>query len=115
MTTVSPLALSHRSGGIISRNVGFPFSETFYGRIFARNDFRNIGGYTGSANEYTIWNDFNHERYLERFRSDYKFDISYCRKTMSGSVGKSSQNPKQMHRKQKKLAGLTDPKGDIRT
>ena len=64
----------------------------------------NIGGYVGSANEYTIRYDFNDESYKERFRSDYKSAVAYRHKTISGPSKKGSSNPKQMHRKQKRLA-----------
>jgi type IX secretion system PorP/SprF family membrane protein len=96
---------SYRSGGIISGTLAFRFSKYLMVGYSRETISGNIGGYVGSANEYTIRYDFNDESYKERFRSDYKSALSYRRKTMSGPVGKSgSKNPKQMHRKQKKLA-----------
>jgi type IX secretion system PorP/SprF family membrane protein len=96
---------SYRSGGIISGTLAFRLSKYLMAGYSRETISGNIGGYIGSANEYTIRYDFNDEGYKERFRSDYKSAISYRRKTMGGPVGKSgARNPKQMHRKQKKLA-----------
>jgi type IX secretion system PorP/SprF family membrane protein len=99
------LGASYRSGGIISATLAFRFSKYLMVGYSRETISGNLGGYVGSANEYTLRYDFNDESYKERFRSDYKSALSYRRKTMGGPVGKSgSRSPKQMHRKQKKLA-----------
>jgi type IX secretion system PorP/SprF family membrane protein len=98
------LGASYRSGGIISATLAFRFSKYLMVGYSRETISGNIGGYVGSANEYTIRYDFNDESYKERFRSDYKSAISYRRKTMSSPGKSGSRNPKQMHRSQKKLA-----------
>jgi hypothetical protein len=71
----------------------------------------NVGGFVGGAHEFTLRFDFNDQSYKERFRSDYKSAVSYRRKTLSGPTGKSgSRNPKQIRRKQKKLAPFSPNK-----
>jgi type IX secretion system PorP/SprF family membrane protein len=99
------IGASYRSGGIISGTLAFRFSKYLMVGYSRETISGNIGGYVGSANEYTIRYDFNDESYKERFRSDYKSAISYRRKTMSGPAKKTgASSPKQMHKKQKKLA-----------
>lgn len=64
----------------------------------------NVGGFVGSANEFTLRIDFNNESYKDRFRTDYKSAMSYRRKTVGSTMSKSgSHSPKQLHSKQKKL------------
>jgi len=64
----------------------------------------SLGGYVGAANEITLRYDFNDESYKERFRADYKNAMTYRRKTLSSPMKVSSQNSKQVNKKQKKLA-----------
>jgi type IX secretion system PorP/SprF family membrane protein len=98
------LGASYRSGGIISGTIAFRLSKYLMVGYSRETISGNVGGYVGSANEYTIRYDFNDESYKERFRSDYKSAVAYRRKTISSPGKKGSNNPKQMHRKQKKLA-----------
>lgn len=89
-----------RRGGVVNSTVGFHLSKYVmigYSREMILN---NVGRYVGSANEFTLRFDFNNSEYKERFREDYKAALSYRRKTLS-HAGKS---PKQLHKKQKKLA-----------
>jgi type IX secretion system PorP/SprF family membrane protein len=97
------IGASYRSGGIISGTLAFRFSKYLMAGYSRETITGNVGGYVGSANEYAIRYDFNDESYKERFRSDYKSAVSYRHKTISG-VKSGARNPKQMHRKQKKLA-----------
>jgi type IX secretion system PorP/SprF family membrane protein len=99
------IGASYRSGGIVSATLALRLSK--YLMVgYSRETFTgNIGGFVGGANEYTIRYDFNDESYKERFRSDYKSAVAYRRKTISGPIGKSgAKSPKQMHRKQKRIA-----------
>jgi type IX secretion system PorP/SprF family membrane protein len=93
---------SYRSGGIISATLAFRVSKYVLAGYSRETISGGVGGYIGAANEYTIRYDFNDESYKERFRADYKSAVAYRRKTIS-SPGKSS-NPKQLHKRQKKIA-----------
>lgn len=94
-----------RSGNVVSATLGFRLSKYVMLGYSREMITGNIGGFVGAANEFTIRYDFNDQSYKERFRSDYKSAVSYRRKTMSGGAGKAgARNPKQIHRKQKKLA-----------
>ena len=65
----------------------------------------NVGGFVGAANEFTLRFDFNDESYKQRFSSDYKSSVAYRRKTLSAPSGRSgARSPKQVSKKQKKLA-----------
>lgn len=96
---------SYRSGGVVGGTVAFRLSR-YVMLGYSHEVFTgNIGGFVGSANEFTLRFDFNDESYKERFRSDYKSAMAYRRKTISSPVSKSgSRDPKQMHRRQKKIA-----------
>jgi type IX secretion system PorP/SprF family membrane protein len=99
------IGASYRSGGIISGTLAFKFSKYLMAGYSRETIAGNVGGFVGSANEYTIRYDFNDESYKERFQSDYKSAMAYRRKTISSPVSKSgSRNPKQMQRRQKKIA-----------
>ena len=99
------IGASYRSGGIISGTIAFKLSKYLMIGYSRETISGGVGGYVGSANEYTVRYDFNDESYKERFRSDYKSAVALRRKTFSGPVGKSgARSPKQMHRKQKKIA-----------
>jgi len=99
------LGASYRSGGIISGTIAFKLSKYLLIGYSRESISGGVGGFVGSANEYTVRYDFNDESYKERFRSDYKSAVALRRKTFSGPVGKSgAKGPKQMHRKQKKIA-----------
>jgi type IX secretion system PorP/SprF family membrane protein len=96
---------SMRNQNIISGTVGFRLSKYLMIGYSREMITGNIGGFIGAANEFSFRFDFNENNYKERFSSDYKSSVAYRRKTMSGPVGKSgSRSPKQVHKKQKKLA-----------
>jgi type IX secretion system PorP/SprF family membrane protein len=96
---------SYRSGGIISGTIAFKLSKYLMLGYSRETISGNVGGYIGSANEFAVRYDFNDESYKERFRSDYKSAIAYRRKTISNPMSRSgARNPKQMHKKQKRLA-----------
>jgi type IX secretion system PorP/SprF family membrane protein len=100
-----------RSGNVLSGTLAFRLSKYVMVGYSREMITGNVGGFVGSANEITLRFDFNDQSYKERFRSDYKSAVSYRRKTLSGSVGKSgSRNPKQIRRKQKKLAPFSPNK-----
>lgn len=89
-----------RRGSVANATVGFHLSKYVmigYSREMLLN---NLGSAVGAGNEFTLRFDFNNSEYKERFRADYKAALSYRRKTLS-PAGKS---PKQLHKKQKKLA-----------
>jgi type IX secretion system PorP/SprF family membrane protein len=95
---------SYRSGGIISGTLAFKISKYLMVGYSRETITGNVGGFVGSANEFTIRYDFKDESYKERFRSDYKSAVAFRHKTMSSSGKSGSRSPKQMHRKQKKIA-----------
>jgi type IX secretion system PorP/SprF family membrane protein len=96
---------SMRNQNIISGTVGFRLSKYLMIGYSREMITGNVGGFIGAANEFSFRFDFNENNYKERFSSDYKSSVAYRRKTMSGPVGKSgSRSPKQVHKKQKKLA-----------
>jgi len=95
------IGASYRSGGLISGTIAFKFNNKLLIGYSRETLSGGLGGYVGSASEYAVRYDFNDDTYKERFRSDYKEAVAIRRKTLS-SPGKSS-NPKQMHRKQKKV------------
>ncbi|HYG19105.1 MAG TPA: PorP/SprF family type IX secretion system membrane protein [Ohtaekwangia sp.] len=94
-----------RSGGVVSGTVAFrPSKHLLFG--YSREIITgNVGGFVGAANEFTLRYDFSNESYKERFRADYKSAVSYRRKTVSSSFTRpGGKGPKQLHKKQKKLA-----------
>ena len=94
-----------RSGKVVSGTLAFRFSKYLMVGYSREMIIGNVGGFVGAANEFTLRYDFNNESYKERFRSDYKSAMSYRRKTLSAPVGKvGGSSPKQLHRKQKKIA-----------
>jgi type IX secretion system PorP/SprF family membrane protein len=100
-----------RSGNVVSATLGFRLSKYVMIGYSREMITGNVGGFVGAANEFTLRFDFNDQSYKERFRSDYKSAVSYRRKTLSGPSGKSgSRNPKQIRRKQKKLAPFSPNK-----
>lgn len=92
-----------RSGTVFNATLAFHISKYLMVGYSREIIMGNVGGFVGSANEFTIRYDFNNESYKERFRSDYKTSIAYRRKTMSTSNNSASHSPKQLHRKQKKF------------
>lgn len=102
---------AYRSGNVVSATLGFRLSKYVMLGYSREMIMGNVGGFVGAANEFTIRFDFNDQSYKERFRSDYKSAVSYRRKTLSGPTGKSgARNPKQIRRKQKKLAPFSPNK-----
>jgi type IX secretion system PorP/SprF family membrane protein len=100
-----------RSGNVVSGTAGFRISKYIMLGYSYEMIMGNVGGFVGGAHEFTLRFDFNDQSYKERFRSDYKSAVSYRRKTLSGPTGKSgSRNPKQIRRKQKKLAPFSPNK-----
>jgi type IX secretion system PorP/SprF family membrane protein len=96
---------SMRNQNIISGTVGFRLSKYLMVGYSREMITGNVGGFIGAANEFSFRFDFNENNYKERFSADYKSSVAYRRKTMSGPVGKSgSRSPKQIQKKQKKLA-----------
>jgi type IX secretion system PorP/SprF family membrane protein len=95
------IGASYRSGGLISGTIAFKFNNKLLIGYSRETLSGGLGGYVGSASEYAVRYDFNDDTYKERFRSDYKEAVAIRRKTMS-SPGKSN-NPKQLHRKTKKI------------
>lgn len=94
-----------RRGSVFDGTLGFRFSRYLmlgYSREMILN---NIGGFVGAANELTLRFDFNSQEYQEKFRADYKSAVSYRRKTLTTSFKRpGGNNPKKLHRAQKKLA-----------
>lgn len=94
-----------RSGGVVAGTIAIrpsKYLQLGYSREIITG---NVGGFVGAASEFTLRYDFNNESYKERFRADYKSAVSYRRKTVGSSSSKSGgRGPKQLHRKQKKLA-----------
>jgi len=94
-----------RSGNVISATLGLHVSKYLTLGYSHENILGSVGGFVGSANEFTLRYDFNNESYKNRFQADYKSALSYRRKTLSAPVGKVGvKSPQQAHRKQKKLS-----------
>jgi type IX secretion system PorP/SprF family membrane protein len=94
-----------RSGQVLSATLGFRISKYVMIGYSREMILGNVGGFVGSANEFTVRFDFNDESYKQRFSSDYKSSVAYRRKTLSAPAGKSgSKSPKQVSKRQKKLA-----------
>jgi type IX secretion system PorP/SprF family membrane protein len=94
-----------RSGAVLSGTLAFRFSQYLLIGYSREMIVGNVGGFVGAANEFTIRYDFNNESYKERFSSDYKSSVAYRRKTLSRPVGRpGARSPKQVAKKQKKLA-----------
>lgn len=96
---------AYRSGGVVSGTVALRVGKYLLFGYSYETITGSVGGFVGAANEITLRYDFNNESYKERFRADYKSAVSYRRKTVSSSSSRpGGKNPKQLHRKQKKLA-----------
>lgn len=94
-----------RSGNLLGATLGFWPQKNLMLGVTHEIIMGNIGGFVGSANEVTLRWDFNHESYKDRFRADYKSAMSYRRKTVSSTLSRpGSHGPKQLHKKQKKVA-----------
>jgi hypothetical protein len=94
-----------RSGGVVSGTLAARVGKYILLGYSYETIMGNVGGFVGAANEITVRYDFNNESYKERFRADYKSAVSYRRKTVGVSSNRSgNRSPKQLHRKQKKLA-----------
>jgi type IX secretion system PorP/SprF family membrane protein len=93
-----------RKGSVFNGTIAFrPTKKTLIG--YSREMITSsIGGFVGAANEITLRFDFNDESYKERFRADYKNAMAYRRKTLTSPQRISAQNPRQLQKKQKKLA-----------
>jgi type IX secretion system PorP/SprF family membrane protein len=100
------LGAAVRSGKVLSGTLGFRASKYLMFGYSREIIIGNVGGFVGSANEFTLRFDFNDESYKKRFSSDYKSSVAFRRKTMSsGPKGKTgAKSPKQVSKKQKKLA-----------
>ena len=92
-----------RSGKVFNGTVAFRLSKYLMVGYSREMILGNVGGFVGSANEFTIRYDFNNENYKDRFRADYKSSIAYRRKTLSTAGNTVAKSPKQLHRKQKKF------------
>jgi type IX secretion system PorP/SprF family membrane protein len=96
---------SWRSGGILGLTVAAHLGKYLTVGYSRETIMGNVGGFVGAANEITLRYDFSNESYKERFRADYKSAVSYRRKTVgTGSSRPGGRSPKQLHKKQKKLA-----------
>jgi type IX secretion system PorP/SprF family membrane protein len=94
-----------RTGGVVSGTVALRPSKYILIGYSYETIMGNVGGFVGAANEITLRFDFNDESYKERFRADYKSAVSYRRKTVGASSSRNGgRSPKQLHKKQKKLA-----------
>jgi type IX secretion system PorP/SprF family membrane protein len=94
-----------RSGGVISGTVAARVGKYILIGYSYETIMGNVGGFIGAANEITLRYDFANESYKERFRADYKSAVSYRRKTVGASSNRpGGRSPKQLHKKQKKLA-----------
>jgi type IX secretion system PorP/SprF family membrane protein len=99
------LGAAMRSGNVLSGTLAFKLSKYLMLGYSREMITGNVGGFVGAANEFSIRFDFNEQNYKDRFSADYKSSVAYRRKTMSGPSSKSgSRSPKQLQRKQKKLA-----------
>jgi len=99
------LGAAMRSGKVMSGTLAFRLSKYLMLGYSREMIIGNVGGFIGAANEFTLRFDFNDESYKQRFSSDYKSSVAYRRKTLSGPSGKSgARSPKQVSKKQKKLA-----------
>lgn len=102
---------AYRSGSIVGGTLGFRFSKNLMVGYSHEMILGNVGGFVGSANEFTIRIDFKNESYKERFRDDYKSAMSYRRKTVSATMSRpASSSPKQLHKKQKRYAAYSPNK-----
>lgn len=95
---------SWRTGGVVSATLAVRPSKYIMLGYSYETIMGNVGGFVGAANEITLRFDFNDESYKERFRADYKSAVSYRRKTVGSSNSRSKKSPKQLHKRQKKLA-----------
>jgi type IX secretion system PorP/SprF family membrane protein len=94
-----------RTGNVLSATLAFRVTKYVLLGYSREMIMGNVGGFVGSASEITLRLDFNDQSYKERFSADYKSSVAFRRKTLSGPVGKSGgRSPKQLQRKQKKLA-----------
>jgi type IX secretion system PorP/SprF family membrane protein len=94
-----------RSGGVISGTLAARVGKYILIGYSYETIMGNVGGFVGAANEITLRYDFANESYKERFRADYKSAVSYRRKTVGSSSNKpGGRSPKQLHKRQKKLA-----------
>ncbi len=81
-----------RKGSVLNGTLGYKLTDKLMVGYSYERIATSIGGYVGSASEFTLRFDFNNESYKERFRADYKNAMSYRRKTMSSPVKVSSQS-----------------------
>lgn len=93
-----------RKGNVMNGTIGFKPSKQLLVGYSREMITSNLGGFVGAANEITLRFDFNDESYKERFRADYKNAMAYRRKTLSSPSRVSTNSPKQLRKKQKKLA-----------
>lgn len=94
-----------RSGNVVSGTIAFRLSKYLLIGYSREMITGNIGGFVGAANEFSLRFDFNENNYKERFRADYKSSVAFRRKTLSSPAGRSAvKSPKQLKKKQKKLA-----------
>jgi len=99
-----------RSGNVVSATLAFHLSKYIMLGYSREMIMGNVGGFVGTANEFTIRYDFNDQSYKERFRSDYKSAVSYRRKTMGSLGNKGARSPRQIHKQQKRLAPFSPNK-----
>jgi type IX secretion system PorP/SprF family membrane protein len=94
-----------RKGNVINGTLAFKLNKKLLIGYSREMITSSLGGFVGAANEITIRLDFSDESYKERFRADYKNSMAYRHKASSApSNTYSKQSPKQLKKKQKKLA-----------
>jgi len=89
-----------RKGNVYNVSIGYKFLKRFMVGYAREMIGSSIGGYVGSANEFTLRYDFNDETYKDRFQTDYKTSKDIRKRT-------DFQNKRQMKKTQK---GLEAPK-----
>lgn len=99
------LGASLRSGQVLNGTIAYKLNKMLTVGYSREMIAGNVGGFVGSANEFTVRLDFAENNYKERFRADYKSSVAYRRKTLSSPVRRpGSKSPSQMRKNQKKLA-----------
>lgn len=96
---------AYRTGGVGSGTVAYRLSKYLLVGYSYETIVGNVGGFVGAANEITLRFDFNDQAYKAHFSSDYKSSVAYRRKALSSSKKRpAARSPKQVAKKQKKLA-----------
>ncbi|NJM26064.1 MAG: type IX secretion system membrane protein PorP/SprF [Bacteroidia bacterium] len=98
------LGAATRRGKVVNATLGLKVTPTLMLGYSREMIMGNVGGYVGSANEFTLRLDFNRAADKQHFSSDYKSAVSYRHKTLSSNAKPGGRNPKQLRKKQRKLA-----------